>query len=225
MLSTSSAFYIFLTANQLRKTVLNPIIICIFVDWSMTRFFHTVRAFFIAFSAAFTVLGCDSRTDKEQIQREIEAISAMKQLSFVEYRVRKIVKADDEGEWYKIGDRKILLSCTAYLKAGVDLSGFGPEDVSFDRAAGTVSITIPHSSLLSLDIPASEIRQEYDHVTLLRSSFTVEERNALLRQAEKQIRDSVPSLGILQKAEENARRFFESVFTKMGFTSVEVRFE
>jgi len=42
---------------------------------------------------------------------------------------------------------------------------------------------------------------------------------------EKQIRSSVPSLGILEKAEENARRFFESVFTKMGFTSVEVVFE
>ena len=70
-----------------------------------------------------------------------------------------------------------------------------------------------------------EIRQEYDHVTMLRQSFTAEERNALLRQGEKQIRDSVPSLGILEKAEENGRRFFESVFTKMGFTSVEVVFE
>jgi hypothetical protein len=73
-------------------------------------------------------------------------------------------------------------------------------------------------------MPASEIREEYDHVTLLRSSFTAEERNALLRQGEKQIRNSVPSLGILEKADENARRFFESVFQKMGFTTVEVSF-
>ena len=73
-------------------------------------------------------------------------------------------------------------------------------------------------------MPASEIRQEYDHVTMLRQSFTAEERNALLRQGEKQIRDSVPSLGILEKADENARRFFESVFQKMGFESVEVSF-
>jgi hypothetical protein len=59
---------------------------------------------------------------------------------------------------------------------------------------------------------------------MLRSSFTVEERNLLLRQGEKQIRDSVPSLGILEKADENARRFFESVFQKMGFTTVTVSF-
>ncbi|MBO5582680.1 MAG: DUF4230 domain-containing protein [Bacteroidales bacterium] len=172
-----------------------------------------------------TVPGCSERVPEDTTQREIEAISQMRELSLVEYRVRKIVKANDEGEWYKIGDRKILLSCTAYLKAGIDLSGFSAENVDINRLDGSVTVTIPHAKLLSLDIPASEIREEYDHVTMLRHSFSAEERNALLRQGEKQIRSSVPSLGILEKAEENARRFFESVFTKMGFTSVEVVFE
>ena len=149
----------------------------------------------------------------------------MRELSLVEYRVRKIVKADDEGPWYKIGDRKILLSCTAYLKAGVDLATFGTDDVQIDLTGDRVSVTIPHATLLSLDIPPSEIRVEFDHVTLLRSDFSAEERNALLRQGESQIRASVPSLGILEKAEENGRRFFESVFSKMGFTTVEVVFK
>ena len=161
------------------------------------------------------------------VQREVRdalAITSMKQLSLVEYRVSKIIKADDEGAWYKIGDRKILLSCTAYLKAGIDLATFGPDDVDIDWTGRRVTVTIPHATLLSLDMPASEIREEYDHVTMFRHSFSAEERNALLRQGEKQIRSSVPSLGILDKADENARRFFESVFQKMGFESVEVAF-
>ena len=98
------------------------------------------------------------------------------------------------------------------------------EDVDVDRLSGKVTVTLPHAVLLSLDMPASEIRLEYDHVTMLRQAFTAEERNTLLRQGEKQIRDSVPSLGILEKAEENAVKFFESVFSKMGFTTVEVSF-
>ncbi len=191
----------------------------------MKSFFHTVGTFFVLLAAALTLPGCAERVPEDTTQREIEAISQMRELSLVEYRVRKIVKADDEGEWYKIGDRKILLSCTAYLKAGIDLSGFSAEDVDINRLDGSVTIRVPHAKLLSLDMPASEIREEYDHVTMLRHSFSAEERNALLRQGEKQIRSSVPSLGILEKAEENARRFFESVFTKMGFTSVEVVFE
>lgn len=168
---------------------------------------------------------CNGRAAVEDtVQREIEAITAMKQLCLVEYRVSKIVKADDDGAWYKIGDRKILLSCTAYLKAGIDLATFGPDDVDIDWTGKRVSVTIPHATLLSLDMPASEIREEYDHVTMFRQSFSAEERNALLRQGEKQIRRSVPSLGILEKADENARRFFESVFQKMGFETVEVSF-
>ena len=192
----------------------------------MKRFLHTAGTFFVLFLTVFLIpTGCGERSAVEDtVQREIEAITAMKQLSLVEYRVSKIIKADDEGAWYKLGDRKILLSCTAYLKAGIDLATFGPDDVDVDWTGKRVSVTIPHATLLSLDMPASEIRQEYDHVTMLRQSFTAEERNALLRQGEKQIRDSVPSLGILEKADENARRFFESVFQKMGFESVEVTF-
>ena len=190
----------------------------------MKRFLHTVGTFCVLF-LLLTLPGCRERAAVEDtVQREIEAITAMKQLSLVEYRVSKIIKADDEGAWYKIGERKILLSCTAYLKAGIDLATFGPDDVDVDWTGKRVSVTIPHATLLSLDMPASEIRQEYDHVTMLRQSFTAEERNALLRQGEKQIRDSVPSLGILEKADENARRFFESVFQKMGFEFVEVSF-
>ena len=191
----------------------------------MKKIFHTVGTFFVLLLTIFMVPGCSERVPEDTTQREIEAISQMRELSLVEYRVRKIVKANDEGEWYKIGDRKILLSCTAYLKAGIDLSGFSAENVDINRLDGSVTVTVPHAKLLSLDMPASEIREEYDHVTMLRHFFSAEERNALLRQGEKQIRDSVPSLGILEKAEENGRRFFESVFTKMGFTSVEVVFE
>ena len=190
----------------------------------MRRILHTVLPALLG-TVLLVLPGCAHRESmQETVQREVEAITAMRQLSLVEYRVRKIVKADDEGEWYKIGDRKILLSCTAYLKAGVDLATFGADDVQIDLTGDRVSVTIPHATLLSLDIPASEVRLEYDRVTMLRSDFTAEERNALLRQGEKQIRESVPSLGILEKADENARRFFESVFLKMGFTNVDVTF-
>ena len=186
---------------------------------------HTV---YVIFALCFITMlqGCSPKVDTEAaLQQEIESISSMKQLGLVEYRVKKIIKADDQGEWYKIGNRKILLSCTAYLKAGIDLSSFSASDIVADRTTGKVTITLPHATLLSLNIPASEIRQEYDGVTLLRSSFTVQERNDLLRQGERQIRASVPSLGILPKAEENARKFFESVFHKLDFTTVEVVFK
>ena len=190
---------------------------------------HSIHTAFCTVVALLAILmvatGCSRQREEKELQQEILSISSMKELGLVEYKVRKIIKADDQGEWYKIGDRKILLSCTAYLKAGIDLSSFSAEDISVDRAAGKVTVTLPHATLLSLDIPASEIRQEFDQVTLRRSDFSAQERNELLRQGERQIRRSVPSLGILQKAEENARKFFSSAFEKLGFTTVEVVFK
>ena len=182
----------------------------------------TLHTLCLSLCILLAMQGC-SRKNEAAV---IHSLSSMNQLGLVEYRVRKIIKADDPGEWYKIGDRKILLSCTAYLKAGIDLAGFSPEeDIVIDRRKGKVSITLPHATLLSLDIPPSEIRQEYDQVTLLRSAFSVQERNQLLRQGERQIRRSVPSLGILEEAEANARKFFESAFYKMDFKEVEVTFK
>ena len=169
--------------------------------------------------------GCASRgPEQDPLAREVQALTSVKELGLVEYRVRKIVQADDVGEWYKLGQRKILFSCTAYLKAGIDLSAFSVSDVATDRENGTVVVTIPHAKLLTINIPASEVRLEYDQVTLLRSSFSAQERNLLLRQGEQQIRDSVPTLGILEKAEENATLFFQSLFSKMGFETVRVIF-
>ena len=190
-----------------------------------TRWAGAATGLLICLLCLICLQGCGHRRQEAALRQGIEAISSMKELSLVEYRVRKIIKADDQGEWYKIGDRKILMSCTAYLKAGIDLSSFSEEDVTVDRKEGRVTVTLPHATLLSLDIPPSEIRQEYDQVTLLRSDFSAKERNDLLRQGERQIRASVTSLGILPKAEENARKFFESVFYKMGFTTVEVIFK
>ena len=67
----------------------------------MKRFLHTVGTFFVLF-LLLTLPGCRERAAVEDtVQREIEAITAMKQLSLVEYRVSKIIKADDEGAWYR----------------------------------------------------------------------------------------------------------------------------
>ena len=77
----------------------------------MKRILHSVGTFFVLFLAVLAAAGCSGDPEvREMVQREVEAISQMKQLGLVEYRVRKIVKAEDEGAWYKIGDRKILLS-------------------------------------------------------------------------------------------------------------------
>mgnify|MGYP004636404603 CR=1 FL=1 len=66
---------------------------------------------------------------------------SVSELSTVEYTVKKIVKATDEN--YKLlgidtnikkkGDRKILFTCTVYLKAGINLSKYDPSETVIDE--------------------------------------------------------------------------------------------
>jgi hypothetical protein len=73
-------------------------------------------------------------------------------------------------------------------------------------------------------MPAEKIKLEYEKVGMLRSNFTTEDRNNLLRQGEKAIMDDAENLGILKDAEENARLFFESLLKQVGFETVTVKF-
>ena len=157
------------------------------------------------------------------MNEKIHNLENMAELGTVEYTVKKIIKADD-CVWYKFGDRKILFSSVAYLKAGIDLKDFSEDDVHFDLRSRTVSVTFPKAKLLSFNMPEEEIIQEYCNVSGFRQSFTIQEREALKRQAEESILADVPKMGILQEAERNASEFFNALFAGLGFRQITVNF-
>ena len=151
-------------------------------------------------------------------------ISQLSELGTVEYKLRKVIKANDVGQWYKIGDRKILFSCTAYVKAVIDLLEFTAQDMTLDPTGKHVTVLLPSPKILSLNIPSDEVQMVYGQVSGLRSSFTAEEMNAILRVGEKEVRQDVSRMGILDDAKRQARLFFTTLLLDMGYESVEVQF-
>ena len=184
-------------------------------------------------SAGILVLaavGCTSSGKRQSLQdaalQRIDQISSERQLELVEYEIRKIVKADDKGAWYKIGDRKLLLTCKAYLQAGIDLADFNPmTDVVIDEALRSISVTLPCPTLLSMRMPIEEVEVADEKVTGLRDDFEMAEINKILRIGEQQILDSVPALGLIDEAKQNARLLFEPALKRLGFASVHVGFK
>ncbi len=142
----------------------------------------------------------------------------MSDLVTVEYVVTKIIKANDNKTWYKAGDRKILMSCRAYLKAGIDLSAIKEENIQADGKS--ISIQIPPAKLISLNMPPEDIIVEYQEIDLFRSPFKAGERDALSAQAETQIRSSTEAMGILQAANANAKNLITGFLKRAGYTSV-----
>lgn len=176
----------------------------------------------VLLAVALFLLSCSKK--ESPLSRSMVRISQISELGTVEYKIRKVVKADDVGQWYKVGERKILFACSVYIKAGVDLVGFSEKDVEVSADGKDVVVYLPHAKILSFNMPSSEVQVVYDQVSGLRSSFTASELNAILREGERQVRDDIPSMDILSNAEARARRYFEVLLLDMGYESVAVQF-
>ena len=169
--------------------------------------------------ALLMLAGCTSK--KELLQQRVQSMAASAELGTVEYTVKKIVKCDDK-QTFAIGDRKILFRSTAYLKAGVDLAGFTANNVQIDGK--NVTVTLPHAKLLSFNMPAEETSTVFENYGFFRSHFSPEERNYIMRLGEKDIRDDVPNLGILDDAEQNVKEIFTALLSQMGFQYINIIF-
>lgn len=179
--------------------------------------------YFKRFNTVLLVLlfftGCNK---KEKQLQQVMALQQMNDLAAVEYVVTKIIKANDNKTWYKIGDRKILMSCKATLTAGIDLSAIKKDQVTIDGK--NITVTLPHSKIISVNIRPEDIVEQYEAVDVLRQSFTSEERNDLAVQAEKQINASIAELGILQTAETNAALFVNNFLHRLGYQKININF-
>lgn len=169
--------------------------------------------------------GCKRQSLKDVALQRIDQISSQRQLELVEFEVRRFLKAEDKGI-LSIANKTVLLSCKAYLQAGIDLADFNPmTDVVIDEDRKSISITLPYPTLLSMDMPLEDALVESQKVPIIRSRFKMADMNMILRLGEQQILDSVPTLGILDEAKQNARLFFEPMLKHLGFSSVYVTFK
>lgn len=173
---------------------------------------------FLLLMCLYGAMGC-SKSLAEQKQ-QVLAIREMSDLATVEYVVTKIIKANDDQTWYKAGDRKILMSCRAAIKAGIDLSAIDPQLIQSEGKS--ITLSIPPAKIISLDMPAENIVVEYQDIDLFRSPFKAGERDALAAQAEAQIRSGVAAMGILQAAEDNAKQFLTNFLQRLGYQDITI---
>jgi hypothetical protein len=163
---------------------------------------------------------CTASTQKKQ---QVLTIKTLSYLATTEHTVTKIIKVNDNQNWFTVGDRKILLSCQASIKSGIDLSQLSEDDITIN--GNQISIRLPPPQLISLSMPPSSIKVEYEEVGLLRDTFTNTERDALMVQAEQQLRNSLEEMGIYQKTREHCQLFFIAFFRQLGFENSRIFFE
>jgi hypothetical protein len=166
------------------------------------------------------LFSCSNKEKKQE--QSILMLKEMSELATVEYTVTKIIKANDNKTWYKIGDRKLLMSCEAIIKAGVDLSGITKN--SFSIEGKNVQLTLPPPKIISFSIPPDKIKIEYQDIGVLREPFKTGERDKLATQAEVQIKNSINSLGIMEQAKANTSLLVSNMLKQMGYDQITITY-
>lgn len=175
---------------------------------------------------AMLLSSCNRQEDESAWQQRIRQVS---ELGTVQYTVQKVVSNSDET-WQIFGNRKILFSFKAVIKAGINMDKFDTESVriSVDKKHKTknISLVLPQPEVLSYNIRPDDVKMIYNQVSFLRTEYTNEERNAIETKGEMELKeDKELTEMILKDARQNAALFMEMLLHNNGFTNVTITFK
>jgi hypothetical protein len=151
------------------------------------------------------------------------SLQPLQELATTEYTVTKVVKATDAGTWYTIGERKILITCEATIKAGIDLGALEAGDISV--SGKSISIRLPEPKILSVNLPPANIKVASEDLDFFRMPFSTAEKDALMQQAERQMWQAGKDLGILQQAKVNTQTVLNNFLLQLGFEYIELTYD
>jgi hypothetical protein len=179
-----------------------------------------IPVIFPALLSAVLLMGCSKPLPDKATT--IVALQQMQDLATVEYTLTKVVKASDDATWFKFGDRKILITCEASVKAGIDFTQVDPKYVQLEGK--TILLQLPAPKILSVNMPPQNIRVAYQEIDFFRDHFSVAEQNSLMQQAERQIITQSREMGILQEAEKNTREWLTRYLKQLGYQNIDIQF-
>ena len=143
-----------------------------------------------------------------------------------EFKVHKIVTHDDvvrlKGSVLRqdynikipLGDRKIAIPMDATLKAYIDFSQFSEKNIERHGDKITVLLPDPKVTMTSSKIDQKNVRH---YVAFARAHFSDAEMSDYEQQGRAAIIQSIPELGIVDIAKENAARVLVPMLTQLGY--------
>ena len=198
----------------------------------MRKTIHMLKWLLAAWIPVLVLAGCSSdQASKKVVQKTIAKITPEQRLELVSYKTKSVARSgedDKDKAFYIIGDRKMLVSFMADVRAGIDLKDFNPKkDIVLRRKDRSAVIKLPDPVVFTCDVPIDSVNFEKGEKGFLRPKFTHDEvvhvaslgKQNILKEIENEQR-----YPILKDAKENARRTFTSLFNALGYTKVEVVF-
>ena len=192
--------------------------------------------------AAMLAAGCSCRGDEpQQVADRYQAIDTVpllvmqiqecSRLYTTEYKIHKIVTHDDvvrlRGQLLKqdinislpLGDRKVAIPMDATVKAYIDFSQFSAKNVERQGQRVTIVLPDPQVELTSSKINQHEVKT---YVGIVRQGFTDAELSRYEQQGRQSIIESIPRLGIIERARQDAALTLVPLLRQLGYREQDI---
>ena len=127
-------------------------------------------------------------------------------------------------------NRRTLFVGSGSVEAYVDFSSLAEGALVVDEAKKTIKITLPPPQLstASLDMQRSYVvAEERGIFDSIKDAFAQDpnKQQRVYQEAQKRITDAARSSGLDQRAKDNTEKMLESLFARLGYTTVTVAFD
>lgn len=167
----------------------------------------------------------------DTVPQMVMQIQKCARLYTTEVHVHKIVTHDDvmrlRGNVMRknfdialpLGERKIAIPMDATLKAYIDFADFSEDNVLREGDKITILLPDPKVTLTSSKINQQAVKE---FVGIARSHFTDRELTDYEQQGRQAILNSIPSMGLVKTAQENAARVLVPMIAQMGYREEDI---
>jgi len=167
----------------------------------------------------------------DTMQTMVMQIQQCSRLYTAEYQIHKIITHKDMTQvkgkimnhdfTFNVPstDRKIAIPMDATLKAFVDFGDFSEANVKKSGRKIEIILPDPGVQLTSSKINHTSIKRD---VSIFRSNFSDEELTAYEQQGRQAIIKSIPNLGILDMARDNAARILIPILRQLGYAESDI---
>jgi hypothetical protein len=154
----------------------------------------------------------------------VTAVRALSRLESTAFHMERVIDLkDQQSRLFGLvsGEDAILLVAVADVTAGVDLGRLGPADVEVSADRTRVRIQLPRAEVFQTVLDGEHTYVHTRRTDLLAKRNETLETNAR-KEAERTLTQAALSAGILDKADDQARRVIRELVTALGFLEVEV---
>ena len=124
-----------------------------------------------------------------------------------------------------INEASFLAYSQARVKTGIDLNSLSAEDIQIDGT--TITLRLPPIDVINFSYPPESFIEDslISQPNRFLNNIRLEDQEEFFRQAELDIRESLPFMGLVKSGQDHTRKLMHSLLKSLGFTEIYVTFK